>query len=74
MWTPTYGRVQPSLVLQLPLEGSSKGYGFTASGTFVNKVSKLQNIVAVSTMEAEYVVAIEASKEIKNYHCLRVST
>ncbi len=38
-------------------------YVFTVGGTTVSWVSKLQTIVALSTMEVEYVVATEASKE-----------
>eukprot|EP00253_Pinus_taeda_P003687 PITA_03687 len=43
---------------------STTGYVFTIGGTTVIWVSKLQSIVALSTIEAEYVVAIEASKEM----------
>ena len=43
---------------------STKGYVFTVGGTVVSWVSKLQSVVALSTIEAEYVAAIEASKEM----------
>jgi hypothetical protein len=43
---------------------STTGYVFTVGGTTVSWISKLQKFVALSTTEAEYVVAIEASKEI----------
>ena len=40
------------------------GYVFTVGGTLVSWISKLQQVVALSTMEAEYVAAIEASEEM----------
>jgi len=40
------------------------GYVFTVGGTTVSWVSKLQSVVALSTTEAEYVAATEASKEM----------
>ena len=43
---------------------STIGYVFTVGGILVSWVSKLQSVVALSTTEAEYVVAIEASKEM----------
>ena len=43
---------------------STTGYVFTVGGTIVIWISKLQQVVALSTMEAEYVSAIEASKKI----------
>jgi hypothetical protein len=43
---------------------STTGYVFTVGGTIVSWISKLQKVVALSTIEAEYVVAIEASKEM----------
>ena len=43
---------------------STTGYVFTVDGTTISWISKLQQVVALSTMEAEYVVAIEASKEM----------
>jgi hypothetical protein len=41
---------------------STTRYGFTIGGTRVSWISKLQ--IAISTMEAMYVVATDASKEI----------
>jgi hypothetical protein len=41
---------------------STIGYVFTVGGTIVSWISKLQKFVALSTTEAEYVVATEASK------------
>jgi hypothetical protein len=43
---------------------STIGYIFTIGGTTVSCISKLQNIVSLSTIEAEYVVATEASKKM----------
>jgi len=43
---------------------STTGYVFTISGTTVSWVSKIQSVVALLTIEAEYVAAIEASKEM----------
>ena len=43
---------------------STTGYVFTIGGTIVSWISKLQKVVALSTIEAEYVVATEASKEM----------
>ena len=43
---------------------STTGYVFTIGGTIVSWISKLQKVVALSTTEAKYVVATEASKEI----------
>ncbi|KAG9453509.1 hypothetical protein H6P81_006413 [Aristolochia fimbriata] len=42
---------------------STSGYVFTVGGTAVSWVSKLQKVVALSSTEAEYVAATEASKE-----------
>lgn len=43
---------------------STTGYVFTVGGTTVSWVSKIQSVVSLSTTEAEYVAATEASKEI----------
>lgn len=42
---------------------STTGYAFTLSGGTVSWVSKLQSVVAMSTTEAEYVVAAQASNK-----------
>jgi hypothetical protein len=42
---------------------STTGYVFTIGGTTVSWISKLQKVVSLSTTEAEYVAATEASKE-----------
>ena len=43
---------------------STIGYVFTIGGIAVSWISKLQKFVALSTTEAEYVNATEASKEM----------
>jgi len=43
---------------------STIGYVFTVGGTTISWVSKLQSVVVLSTIEVEYVVATEASKEM----------
>jgi hypothetical protein len=43
---------------------STTGYVFTIGGIAVSWISKLQKVVSLSTTEAEYVVATEASKEM----------
>ncbi|GKC88031.1 retrovirus-related pol polyprotein from transposon TNT 1-94 [Tanacetum coccineum] len=42
---------------------STTGYVFTLSGGTVSWVSKMQSVVAMLTMEAEYIAAAQASKE-----------
>ena len=42
---------------------STSGYVFTIAGGAVSWCSRLQKIVALSTTEAEYISATEASKE-----------
>jgi hypothetical protein len=43
---------------------STTGYVFTIGGTIVSWILKLQKVVSLSTTKAEYVAAIEASKEM----------
>jgi hypothetical protein len=43
---------------------STTWYIFTVGGTTISWISKLQKVVALSTTEAEYVVATEDSKEM----------
>ena len=43
---------------------STSGYLMTFSGGIVSWQSKLQKCVALSTIEAEYIVATEACKEL----------
>eukprot|EP00253_Pinus_taeda_P028461 PITA_28461 len=42
---------------------STTGYVFTLAGGEISWMSKLQEIVALSTTEAEYIVALDSSKE-----------
>ena len=43
---------------------STTGFVFTLGGTAISWASNLQKIVILSTLEAEYVVAIEVGKEM----------
>jgi hypothetical protein len=43
---------------------STTRYVFTIGGTTVHWISKLQKVVALSTIEVEYVATTEASKEM----------
>jgi hypothetical protein len=43
---------------------STTWYVFTIGGTTVSWISKLQKVFSLSTIEAEYVAATEASKEM----------
>ena len=43
---------------------STTGYVFTMGGTTISWISKLQQVVALSTTEVEYVAATKASKEM----------
>jgi len=43
---------------------STTGYVFIIDETTISWILKLQNIVSLSIVEAEYVVAIEARKEM----------
>ena len=43
---------------------STTGYVFIVGGTTASWISKLQQVVALSTTEAEYVATTEASKEM----------
>ncbi|XP_068653826.1 secreted RxLR effector protein 161-like [Aristolochia californica] len=46
---------------------STIGYVYTLGGTTVSWVSNLQKIVALFTTEAEYVIVIEANKEMLDF-------
>ena len=46
---------------------STTGYAFIVGGTIVSWISKLQQVVALSTMEVDYVVATEASREMISF-------
>ncbi|GJV97565.1 hypothetical protein Tco_1549142 [Tanacetum coccineum] len=57
------GYVDSDYVGDLDGSKSTIGYVFTLSGETVSWVSKLQSVMAMSTTEAEYVAAGQASKE-----------
>nr|GEW65261.1 Gag-Pol polyprotein [Tanacetum cinerariifolium] len=57
------GYVDSDYASNLDGSKSTTGYVFTLSGETVSWVSKLQSVVAMSTTEAEYVAAAQASKE-----------
>ena len=58
------GYVDVDMVGDRDSRRSTIGYVFTVGGTAISWVSKIQIVVALSTTKAEYVVAIEASKEM----------
>ena len=58
------GYVDPDLVGDIDTRHSTIGYIFTVGGVVVSWVYRLQKINALSTIEAEYVAATEAAKEM----------
>jgi hypothetical protein len=62
--TVLQGYVDSDMVGDKDSRRSTTRYVFTVGGTIVSWISKLQKVVSLSTMEAEYVVATEASKEM----------
>jgi hypothetical protein len=58
------GYVDSDMVGDKDSRRRTTGYVFTIGGTIVSWISKLQKVVSLSTTEAEYVVATEASKEM----------
>ena len=56
------GYVDADMASDIDNRRSTTGYVFTIGGITVNWVSKIQSVVALSTTEAEYVAATEASK------------
>jgi hypothetical protein len=58
-----YGYVDFDFAGDLDKRRSTSGYVFTLAGGAISWMSKLQNIVALSTTEAEYVAASHACKE-----------
>jgi hypothetical protein len=57
------GYVDSDFAGDLDKRRSTSGYVFTLAGGAISWISKLQNIVALSTTEAEYVAASHACKE-----------
>ena len=58
-----YGYVDADYARDLEKRRSTTGYVFTLVGGAISWTSKLQEIVALSTIEVEYIVALDASKE-----------
>ncbi|GJU18155.1 retrovirus-related pol polyprotein from transposon TNT 1-94 [Tanacetum coccineum] len=65
------GYVDSDYACDLDGSKSTIGYVFTLSGGTVSWVSKLQSVVAMSTTEAEYVAAAQASKEASALYLAR---
>jgi len=59
-----HGYVDSDLAGDLDRSRSTTGYVFTLGSAAVSWKSQLQDVVALSTTEAEYVAATEASKEM----------
>eukprot|EP00253_Pinus_taeda_P019928 PITA_19928 len=57
------GYVDSDFAGDLDKRRSTSGYVFTLAGGAISSMSKLQNIVALPTTEAEYIVASHACKE-----------
>ena len=62
-----HGYVDADMVGDIDNERSTIGYVFTVGGTFVSWVSKMKSVVSLSTIEVEYVAAIEPSKKRFGY-------
>jgi hypothetical protein len=62
--TVLQGYVDSDMAVDKDNRSSTIGYVFTIGGTTVSWISKLQKVVSLSTTEAEYVAATEASKEM----------
>ena len=62
--TDLQGYGDSDLVGDIDTRQSTTGYVFTIVGAAVSCVSRLQKVNTLSTIEAKYVVAIEAIKEI----------
>ena len=58
-----YGYVDADYVGDLEKRRSTTGYVFTHAGGEISWLSKLQETVALSTTEAEYIVASDVYKE-----------
>ena len=58
------GYVDADMASDIDNRRSTTGYIFIVGGITISLVSKIQSVVALSTMEAEYVATIEASKEM----------
>ena len=63
------GFVDSDLARDVDTRRITIGYVFTVGGTAVSWISRLQKVNALSTTEAEYVAATEASKEMICLQC-----
>ncbi|KAE8682957.1 AGC (cAMP-dependent, cGMP-dependent and protein kinase C) kinase family protein, putative isoform 1 [Hibiscus syriacus] len=64
MYMNNPGKVDADLAGNVDIRRSTTGYVYTLGVTAVSWVSQLQKVVALSTIEAEYVAVTEASKEM----------
>ncbi|KAH9309120.1 hypothetical protein KI387_037031, partial [Taxus chinensis] len=62
--TTLHGYVDSDMAGDVDSRRSTTGYIYTVGGTAMSWISRLQKLVALSTTEAEYVAATEASKEM----------
>ena len=62
--TILHGYVDADMAGDKDNKRNTTGYLFIVGGTTISWISKLQQVVALSTMEAEYDASIEASKEL----------
>ena len=63
------GFVDSDLEGDVDTRRSTTGYVFTIGGTVISYISRLQKVNALSTTKVEYVVVMEASKEIIWLQC-----
>ena len=59
-----WGYVDADFSSDIDSRKSTTGFAFTLGGIAISWASNLQNIVTLSTTEAEYVAATEAGKEM----------
>ena len=62
--TTLHGYVDSDMAGDIDSMRSMTGYIYTVGGIAVSWISRLHKLVALSTTEAEYVAATEASKEM----------
>ena len=62
--TNLQGYVDSNLVEDIDTRQNTTGYVFTVGGVAVSRVSRLQKVNALSIIEAEYVAAIEVTKDM----------
>ena len=64
------GYVDSDMIGDKDNKRSTIGYAFTMGGTTISWILKLQKVVSLSSTKVEYVVAIEASKDMIWLHIL----